>query len=437
MKFLPLCVLGALIFAPETARCQTAEDTTPAAFAARMKALDAKGDWPLILRSGQEWQKSHPDDPTGYFAAARAAYMLGEIDLSIAAWEKLIEKDPNSAANGAGWLKTARAVRRNYPDLKLNPLEFKAGDAGIEAYQWAQKGAALLKAKQYDEIEKTAATLQKSNASNAKGSPQLGFFFDGLTEIDADFAARQGRIAAWRAARPNSHLARLAAIQIWTDAAWKARGTGYASTITPAMSAQIDAAIAQGGQRLKALPEAAFAQTPLAFKVALDWSQLAGAPREILDDLFRAGTAAFPDYLPLYRTRANQLLPRWFGERGEWEAMAKARADQIGGEEGDVFYARIIWSLAEFLNLPQESNFDYARTARGLELLHRRHPASVSVASARLELAYQAKDWKTARQLLTAPGGHVLDVSWRRWNTIENQNFFAEQRMLILGETPQ
>lgn len=413
------------------------EGAARAQFAARMKALDAKGDWKTILQSGQQWQKSHPDDPTGYFAAARAAYMLGEIDVSIAAWEKLLAKDPASAQNGAGWLKTSRAVRRNYPNLKLKPFQFVQGDAAIEAVQWQRKGAALLAAKKYDEIEKTAATLQKSKAADAKGSPHLTLFFDGLYgSTTANVAAHQKRIAAWRAARPQSHLARLAEIQMWTGAAWRARGNGFSSTITPAMSAKMDAALAKGTQSLKNLPEAAYAASPLAVEVALDWAQLSGAGREFLDELFSVGTENFPDYLPFYRIRANQLLPRWFGEPGEWQAMAKQRADQIGGDNGDIFYARVIWSLSNFFgNLPEEGAFDYERARRGLEILHRRHPNSLSVSSARLELAYQSKDWKTARQLFIAPNGHVLDVSWQRWKDVAGQTDFAEQRMLLLGST--
>lgn len=460
MRFLPLCALvfglgasgcnaaptsdaapatNAAPIADAAPATDAAEATARAEFAARMKDIDAKGDWQALLKSGQEWQISHPDDPTAHFATARAAYMLGEIEVSIAAWEKLVAMDPLSAPNGARWLKTARDVRRNFPALKLKPLEWKQGDAGAEAIQWTQKGAALLAAKSYDEIEQTAATLQKSKAANIKGSPHLSLFFDGLCAVqNKDYEAHQGQIAAWRAARPKSYLARLAEIQGWTDTAWHARGTGFASTITPEMSAKIDAALKKGTQALENLPETAFSASPLSFEVALDWGQLSGAPREFLDEMFTVGTTTFPDYLPLYRIRAYQLLPRWFGEPGEWEAMTQKRADQIGGQNGDVFYGRVVWSLLDLVpNLAQESNFDYERAQRGLEILHKRRPDSISVSSARLVLAYKSKDWKTAQQLLSVPHGHILDSSWPLWNRLAGQKNFAEQRMLILGESTE
>ncbi|PQV63924.1 hypothetical protein B1R32_108135 [Abditibacterium utsteinense] len=61
------------------------EAAARAEFAARMKTLDEKGDWKSILRSGREWQVSHSNDPTAYFSQANAAYMLGDVDASIAA----------------------------------------------------------------------------------------------------------------------------------------------------------------------------------------------------------------------------------------------------------------------------------------------------------------------------------------------------------------
>ncbi|PQV63923.1 protein of unknown function (DUF4034) [Abditibacterium utsteinense] len=338
--------------------------------------------------------------------------------------------DPASAPNGEKWLKTARSVRHNFPDLQLQPLQYEPGDAAREQTLWQQKGAALLAAKRYDEIEKTAA-LQKSGAANAKGSPHLSFLFEGLAGENADFAVRQKQIAAWRVARPQSNSARLAEIEMRTNAAFQARLDDYASTITPAMRAKLNAALAQSSHGLKNLPKTAF-ESPLAFVVALDCGLLAGAPREFLDDLFTAGTNKFPDYLPLYRTRAIHLLPRWLGEPGEALAMIETRADQIGGENGDIFYARVIWHLAQSTGqLSRDFDFNYERVRRGLEFLHRRRPDSRSVASARLDLAFRARDWKTSQQMLSAPNGHILDNSWERWAIPHNQNNFPSNECLF------
>jgi hypothetical protein len=203
------------------------------------------------------------------------------------------------------------------------------------------------------------------------------------------------------------------------------------------MQDKVDAALVQSTRRLKNLPASAF-DSPLAFVAALNCGLQSGAPREYLDQIFVAGTRKFPNYLPLYRTRSIHLLPRWFGEPGESLAMMESRADQIGGEAGDIFYARVIWHLMQNTgNLKTDFNYSHPRAARGLEALQKRFPASLSVQSARLNLAFRNRDWKTAQQILTSPTGHKLDTAWELWAVTKNQNNFAEQRMLILATATQ
>ena len=448
VKLLSLWGLSALTLGLALARCeaQLSDGSTTMGtalgnaamthdeFLTRQKSLDEQGDWSTLLQLGRDWQTGHPDDYEGHYSVARVSFMLGDLDLSIAEYQKSVALNPSAAETNNSWLEIARKARRNYPDLQLHPLRYVIGDVAREQEEWQQKGGALLLAKRYDEIEKTAAALQHSNAADIQGVPHLKSFFNGLC-TGGDFAARQGRIAAWRAARPASNLARIAALQLWSNAAREARGGGFASSITPDMKARMDAALAKGAQSLKALPSAAF-KSPLAFDAMLRWGLLASAPREFFDHFFQEGTATFPDYLPFYTQRAQVLLPRWFGEPGEWEAMAKKRAGQIGGDNGDVFYGRIVWSLSQLVfRLPKESHFDYERARRGLEILQKRSPDSVSLLSARLDTAFESKDWTTAKQIFTAPQGYVLDDSWWLWAPPRNKPIFDEQRVLILGDS--
>lgn len=152
--------------------------------------------------------------------------------------------------------------------------------------------------------------------------------------------------------------------------------------------------------------------------------------------MFVAGTRQFPNYLPLYRTRAIHLLPRWLGEEGETLALIEKRAQQIGGDDGEIYYGRAIWHLTQSVgNLKTDFSYPYPRAARGLKLLHERFPDSLSVASTRLDLAFRAKEWRTAQEILSASNGHILDSSWNRWAVPRNQKSSFEQRMLILGTT--
>lgn len=450
---IPFYVLGALVCGLGLARGEAqTSDTDPSTvtpstpnsvpnpvlthdeFLARYKALQEKGDWAALHALGRDQEMAHPEDSDALYAQGLASYMLGDLDATTTEMEKFLATNPADAKNARFWIGNAGIIKRNFPDFQLKPLQFVTGDADAETQKWIRQGAALLAAKKYDEIEKVAAQLQKSNAANVQGAPHLASFFAGLTQSAGGLPVTQKRIAAWRVARPKSNLARLAAVAMWTSAGYDARGSGVASTITDAMSARIDAALQKGAATLKTLPASAF-DSPLAFDVVLGWGLLASAPREYFDHYFETGIKKFPNYLPLYTQRAHDLLPRWFGEPGEWEAMAKKRADQIGGEEGDVFYAHIVWSLNQTVSdLPADPNdLSYKRARRGLENLQEFHPESVSVASALLQLALHAGDNTTIKQLLAAPQGYILDDSWREWSTPRQQAVFSEIRMGILG----
>lgn len=434
--------------APSAAKRVTREE-----WMARLKISEDKGDWTGVLQTAREWLKEpRPPFPTSaYFAEADALYKLGAIDEVIPSLNMLVSlSNPDSFPKGTEkrevtkekW-EIAQAVRRKFPNLKLQPLQFVEGESAREARDWSQKGTALLAAKNYDEIEATALSLQKSGAVTVDGSPHLISFFFGLLKTqNGGFPALQTRIAAWRAARPKSNLARLAAIQMWTDAAGEARGDGVASTVTSAMSAKIEAALQKGAQSWATLPKTAF-ESPLAFEVALRRVQLAGASHEFLTHLIASGIKKFPDYQPLYGLGAYLLLPRWFGAPGEAEAMIKARADQIGGENGDIFYGRLIWDLSSYVGqLSVDFNFDYERAQRGLKSLNERFPDSISIRSARFALAYlsstpdkhYARDPKTLQEILIAPQGHIFDTSVFVWLSVERQKEFADFRMLTLGQ---
>jgi len=408
-----LCIGVLALHAHETTPItDTGETTARANFAHRMDLVQQVGNWRALTEHGREWRKSHPDDPNGWWTEALGAYMMGDFNTAIGAWQHANRMDSANQPNIQTWLNTALGVRANFPNAHLRPLSF-VDDENTRAYnERFTRGYDLLKARDYDEIERVARQLQHTNASSVKGHPFLGAFFEGLGGGTEDLDETRARIAAWRHARPHSELARIVAVQSWTNEAWRIRGNGYSNTITPDMDAKMNVALGNAFTDLKAWPKTMF-NSPLAFIVAMNWGQLSSAGRPFLDGAFQAGTARFPNYLPLYATRAYLLLPRWFGQPGEWEAMAKKRADAIGGEAGDIFYARVVWGLTQdFGDLSKESSFSYARVQRGLRALQRKRPDSIAVSSARLAFAFDKGDWPLAKALFLRPKGNSISNRW-------------------------
>ncbi len=406
-----------------------AEQAARATFSARMTALATKGDWHSIITEGRAWQGSHPADSNGWWSAGDGAYNLGDIDAAIRDYSKADAMDGGSAPYDH--FINARRIRAQYPHLQLKPLQFVTGDVMKHQAVWHDKGAALLKAKRYDDIEHTARDLQKSGATNAEGMPSLRYFFEGLCGKHDGTPTPQSALAAWKVARPNSNLARIVAIQCWTDAAWRIRGDGYANTITPEMSQDMNDALAHAFADIKALPATAY-DSPLAFDVCQGWAQLSGLPRESLDALFKEGAAKFPNYLPLYRSRGILLMTRWFGAPGELEAFVTHRADALGGTKGDIFYARMIWTQVGYYgDIWKETAFSYDRFKRGITALCKAQPDSVWAANTLMNFAQRHNDDAPVKAFFASPRGYLIDKQW--W-TEKGKVRLPELRMQYLAQ---
>ena len=410
-------------------------------FAARAKKLEEIGEWQSLLEGGHAWREAHPDEAAGWLAEGLGAYARGDAKTAIASWEKAIKIDPSVDVKYR--LGVAREIVRLYPDLQLKPLEIVNSDGALEAQPWSEKADSLLAAKDYDGIERVARELQKSNAGTILGAPFLATFFDALAEPGENYQVKGSAIAAWRAARPASDLARLAEIDYWINVGFGARGTGFANSITPKMQQEVDGALEKATQGIAALPASANG-SPLTFEVLQNWGLLSGVGRGFLDSVYTEGQAKFPEFMTIYFGRTNILLRRWYGQDGELEATIKARADQIGGVEGDVFYARAVVNFTRgYSELANEAPYDIARVWRGLDALIARKPDSVSVRNARLlEARIEAysrtrnRDYERMKSELFAPNGNLIPTG-SLLTYPESLKQLAETRLGILAVPPK
>ena len=284
-----------------------------------------------------------------------------------------------------------------------------------------------------------AADLQKSGAATVTGRPYLTTFFRQLTTGDPD---DQAAIAAWRAARPRSDLARVAEIDMWTNAAWRARGNGTAADITKTGGQTMSDALDKAAQAIDQLPASALS-SPLTFVALQNWAQLSGIGREFQDAIFTEGTAKFPAYNTLYYQRIEFLMPRWYGAPGDVTAMIAARADQIGGIEGDMFYAMALAEGTSVMPISKDNPYDVTRANRGLAALRARHPDSITLRSAQLSLGFdeafgtpQRLNWELAKAAFAEPNGNQLDATWGNFESPEYRVSYADDRMKTLAVEP-
>jgi len=231
--------------------------------------------------------------------------------------------------------------------------------------------AALLKNKDFQGLEHLVSEIKARGYRIDETRTELEEFYAGLLKVPNEEHAIKLRetFAQWLAAFPDSTAARVALADSWIDSAWRARGTGWANTVTEEGWKKMAEYLERAGETLigKA-PETV--DDPNYFRLWLMIALGEGWSHSQTNRYFEKGIAVAPEYYPIYNSMAYYLLPKWHGEENDLELFAKTAADRFPGEKGDQLYARLIWMKADETdgNYFAGSVADPDRVKRGFEL---------------------------------------------------------------------
>ncbi|HWQ91207.1 MAG TPA: DUF4034 domain-containing protein, partial [Clostridia bacterium] len=277
----------------------------------------------------------------------------------------------------------------------------------------------LFAARDYDKLEALAKQYRDSQECDAEGIWTLNDVYMGMKlskqASDEEWKAHLDDYRDWVKARPASITARVALADELVSYGWRARGNDWADKVT-------DAGWKSFGERLndaeKVLAEARTLQErcPRWWSVKLQAAMGQGTERENYDALFQEAVRAQPGYTVFYNRRADYLLPRWHGEPGEWEADLARSADQLGGEKGDLLYARVVWhmhDLGMFSNVIQQTRVSWERVDRGFAAIEKHYPDSLAVKRERAYLAGLAGNRALARSYFDKLQGKVNLSVWK------------------------
>ncbi len=198
----------------------------------------------------------------------------------------------------------------------------------------------------FAQLESIAATVRTDKSRFAGGVWKLNTFYlvaqgpGSLTASDSVWRAHIARLQRWVAAYPESGTPRIALAQSYMRYAWKARGQGYANTVTNDGWRQFNERVQQARATLEEA-KALAAADPQWYRDMQSLALTQGWPREQEDQLLESAIAVEPNYYYFYVTHATYLLPRWYGKQGESEAFAASIADRVGGQSGSVIYFRL------------------------------------------------------------------------------------------------
>ncbi len=222
----------------------------------------------------------------------------------------------------------------------------------------------------------------------------------------------------WIKKYPKSQTARAALVEAWTTYAWKARGGGYANTVTDdgwkvfrerlkKAAIVVDAARGMHAPTLYAAEET----------LALGESREKPAFNKVFDEAVKYN----PDYMEIYFRKMYYLLPRWFGTKGECESFLNRTADKMGGDKGDIFYARLVYRFyrsglegEDGEDTFKNTKLSWKRTKKGFELLLKEYPNSVAVQSGYARIATAAGDEEAAKAMFAKIGNRCCKGIWTR-----------------------
>jgi hypothetical protein len=277
----------------------------------------------------------------------------------------------------------------------------------------------LLKQADFDKLDALAAGHRSSKECYADGTWKLAFVYDGTTTVSSTdepaWQARQKLIQDWMDAKPESVTARVAMARFLRDYAWNARGSGYANTVS-------DKSWQLFGQRLNQSAQILREARQLKETCPIYWSTLMGVALGLQTDkgdfntIFNQAIQTNPDYHYYYMTRATFLLPRWYGAEGEWEKDLTSSADRIGGADGDMVYAQVVWSVHQYGDsknvFDENKSISWERVDRGFDAIIKRFPDSLAAKNERAHLAGLVGDKEKARQYFKATEGKVDLSVW-------------------------
>ncbi len=321
-------------------------------------------------------------------------------------------------------LATASKVEK--PQFKptaaqLDSVEVVNGDARTIKREIFRKTKGLLFSENFDGLDAMADGLRASKAHLADGVWHLCLFYSIIcdlprrTSVEADWKARLELLKRWINAKPNSITARVALAQFYIGYAWDARGCGYADTVS-------DEGWKLFHERIRQSKQVLMNATRLSQKCPMWWDNMQtvalaeGWELAEYDEVFNAAIAHEPGNIGSYNNKAHYLLPRWHGkEEGEWQRFATDACNKLGGETGDIMYARIGWAAHEsgiYDDFLKDSKYSWPRMKKGMEDIIRQYPNSLSAPSELACLATQAKDRECARLMFERIGSKVDYSVW-------------------------
>lgn len=294
-------------------------------------------------------------------------------------------------------------------------------------------------------IEQEASNLRVTKERLPGGYWKLRVLYDALEQpqtgakaSDGDWETQITKIQGWINRYPNSITARVALAVNWKEYAWKARGSGRGRTVTDTGWELFNWRLATAARVLSdaaALEE----KCPHWFLISL-WIGIGqSSSRVAFERVFEEAVKLEPTYYYLYQAKATYLLPRWFGEEGEWERFADESTLKVGGHEGDIIFFAVYSQMMSLhdINFMITRRQAWTRLLAGFRSLEKVSGESALRLNEACFFAFGAGDFRTAVELFDRIGEDYDQRIWRSKFNFEMFRRSALARVKAESEKPK
>jgi hypothetical protein len=298
---------------------------------------------------------------------------------------------------------------------------------------------ALFEQEKFETLDQMAASARSTKAHLTGGFWTLHIIYGPLLAPSAgtydasenEWTKHLERLQRWAAQRPDSITARVALGGAQLQHAWRARGGGYADSVTDdgwKLFHERAEVAAKTLMDASSLP----AKCPEWYLAMQLTARALGQSKEMQTAIFEKAVAFEPDYQYFYRAQAEMLMPKWEGEEGEMAAFAQQVADRIGGKRGDMIY----YQIATYLNCGCDNDrglngLSWSRIKSGYSNIEEQYGEFVGNLNAMAYMAGMAGDMAYANAMFKRIGEGWDKSLWHK-----KENFQMVRQWAQFAELP-
>ncbi len=292
--------------------------------------------------------------------------------------------------------------------------------------EFRENARSLALKKDWQNLESRVESIRSQKTRFENGSWKLRSFYSAFGEYEKigdekTYSDLISRLEIWAANKPASIAPKLALAEAYHGYAWLARGAGYASEVTQQGEKLMEERIKIGFKWLREAKKLQDTEKdPAFYSIVLHSFLGANVNRAVYESVFNAGVTNAPDFSAQYEYKAYYLLPRWYGQDGEWEKFAREISQRKDIPDSDEIFARIALYIRDIGYFYQEfSNDDqpWEELKSSFHAIEAKYPGSLEIKSVLCLMSAKFYDYKEARAQMKLLDGKI-DLSV--WKSKEN-----------------